>query len=65
MLDENEAIKDSRLLFKSLTVMALTIVGFMLHGALHLESSTIAISGAVILTLIFGITLEHILKDTK
>lgn len=51
-LDPAHAIKDWLLLKKSLTVLALTITGFMLHGALHLESATIALAGAVLLLLV-------------
>lgn len=42
-------IKDWLLLRRSLAVLALTMLGFMLHGMLHLESATIALSGAVML----------------
>ncbi|NLI91119.1 MAG: ArsB/NhaD family transporter [Peptococcaceae bacterium] len=65
LLNEKEAIKDPVLLKKSLTVLALTILGFMLHGELHFESSTMAITGAVILTLISGVSVEHILKEVE
>ncbi|MDD4600192.1 putative transporter [bioreactor metagenome] len=51
-LEPREAIKDWSLLKKSLAVLALTIVGFMLHGMLHLESATIALTGAILLMLI-------------
>ncbi|MFS0555497.1 SLC13 family permease [Brevibacillus sp. 179-C9.3 HS] len=59
-LNERDEITDSRLLKKSLTVMGLTIIGFMLHGALHLESATIALTGAFLLLLLTG---EHYLED--
>ncbi|TKI55867.1 ArsB/NhaD family transporter [Brevibacillus antibioticus] len=59
-LNERDEITDTRLLKKSLTVMALTILGFMLHGALHLESATIALTGAFLLLLLTG---EHYLED--
>ncbi len=51
-LDANRQIKDYSLLKKSLTVLALTILGFVLHQALHLESATIALGGASLLLLI-------------
>ncbi|WP_044639951.1 ArsB/NhaD family transporter [Risungbinella massiliensis] len=51
-LDEKEYIHDPVLLRKALTVLGLTIVGFMLHSILHLEASVIAIGGATILMLI-------------
>ncbi|MFD2371812.1 SLC13 family permease [Brevibacillus sp. GCM10020057] len=59
-LNERDEITDVVLLKKSLTVMALTIIGFMLHGALHLETATIALTGAFLLLLLTG---EHYLED--
>jgi len=59
-LNERDELTDPALLKKSLTVMALTIIGFMLHGALHLESATIALSGAFLLLLLTG---EHYLEE--
>lgn len=47
-----EEIKDYGLLKKSLLVLGLTILGFILHQMLHLESATIALSGAALLMLI-------------
>lgn len=46
------AIKDPVLLKKSLTVIAIVILGFVTHQYLHLESASIAISGAALLMLI-------------
>lgn len=51
-LNEQEAIKDTVLLRKSLIVLALTVVGFILHQYVHLESSVIALAGASLLLLI-------------
>lgn len=59
-LNERDEITDAVLLKKSLSVMALTIVGFMLHGALQLETATIALTGAFLLLLLTG---EHYLED--
>ena len=53
-MDEREAIKDPRLLKKSLVVLAITITGFVLHGMLHLEPATIALFGAGLLLLVSG-----------
>jgi Na+/H+ antiporter NhaD/arsenite permease-like protein len=64
-MNEYEAISDSRLLTKCLAVLALTTIGFVLHGTLHLESATIAISGAVVLLLISGLKPEKILKEVE
>lgn len=51
-LNEWEAIKDWTILRRSLMVLALTIIGFFLHQALHLESATIALAGAVLLMIV-------------
>ncbi|HET6380699.1 MAG TPA: ArsB/NhaD family transporter [candidate division Zixibacteria bacterium] len=51
-LDEREMIADPRLLRTSLAVLGLTLVGFLLHGALHLEPATIALAGAVLLMVV-------------
>ncbi|MDH4226355.1 MAG: ArsB/NhaD family transporter [Deltaproteobacteria bacterium] len=49
---EIEAIKNPKLLKKSLFVLGLTVTGFILHGVLHLEAATIALFGASLLMLI-------------
>lgn len=64
-MNEFEAIKDSKLLIKCLAVLSITIIGFVLHGTLHLESATIAISGAVVLLLISGLKPEKIFKEVE
>jgi len=52
--NERDELTDPALLKKSLTVLGLTILGFVLHGVLHLESATIALSGAFLLLLLTG-----------
>ena len=64
-LDENECIKDSVLLRKSMGVFILVVLGFLLHGALHFESSTIALTGAVILLFLSGMNSEEILMELE
>lgn len=64
-MNEYEAIKDTKLLVKCLVVLALTVAGFVLHGTLHLESATIAISGAVVLLFISGMKPEKIFKEVE
>lgn len=64
-LDESKVIKDSKLLKKSLTVLSLTILGFMLHGVLDYPSSTVAITGAVLLLLISRVSPEKAFKDVE
>jgi Na+/H+ antiporter NhaD/arsenite permease-like protein len=58
-MNENEAIKDPVLVKKSLAVLAVTMIGFVAHGALHLEPATIALFGAGLLLLVSGIKEPH------
>jgi len=55
-MNEKDFITDRPLLIKSLSVLGLTIIGFFLHQALHLESATVALAGAFLLLLLTG---EH------
>ena len=64
-MDEKKCIKDRSLLIKSLIVLSLTIIGFMLHSVLHYESATIAITGAVTLLFISNIRPEKILHEVE
>ena len=50
-LDENTQIRNLPLMKKCLFVLFITVVGFVFHSALGLESATIAISGACLLML--------------
>lgn len=61
-LNEREELKDPILLRKSLLVLALTVLGFVLHQYVHLESSVIALSGATLLLLITKEDPEHALQ---
>lgn len=47
-MNEWDAIRDWVILKRSLAALALTVLGFFLHQALHLESATIALAGAVL-----------------
>lgn len=51
-LDAKDYIKEWAILKKSLFVLGLTILGFLLHQALHLESATVALLGAAVLMLL-------------
>ena len=65
-MNEKHAIKDPVLLKKSLIVLAITIVGFVLHGVLHLQPATIALFGAGLLLLISGIkNPHHVLSEVE
>jgi len=59
-MDEKAMITDHKLLQKCLIVLGITITGFFLHQALHLESATIALAGAFLLLLLTGG--EHMLE---
>jgi Na+/H+ antiporter NhaD/arsenite permease-like protein len=50
-LDTEELISDPLLLRRSLVVLGLVMVGFLVHGQLHLEPATIALSGATLLVI--------------
>jgi Na+/H+ antiporter NhaD/arsenite permease-like protein len=53
-MDEKELITNPKLLRTCLAVLALTILGFFAHQALHLESATVALAGGFILLLFTG-----------
>jgi Na+/H+ antiporter NhaD/arsenite permease-like protein len=61
----SEHFADPRLLRLSLAVLAMTIVGFFLHGALHYEAGTIAIFGAVALLLLSQIDPHDVLAEVE
>lgn len=65
-MDESAMITDHKLLTKCLVVLGLTIVGFFLHQSLHLESATVALTGAFVLLLLTGEhMLEHALQSVE
>ncbi|HEX3029212.1 MAG TPA: ArsB/NhaD family transporter [Clostridia bacterium] len=64
-LDENSYLKDKALLIKSVIVIFVVIIGFLLHGVLHYESATIAMSGAALLLLISGMRPEKIFHEVE
>ena len=64
--DESKAIEDRSLLVKSLAVLGLVVLAFLLHGALDLEPSTIALAGAVVLLVISGEKeIDHIFAEIE
>ena len=64
-LDTSELIKDGTLLRKSLIVMAGVILGFLFHGALHIEPATIALAGATVLMLWGRIDTHNVLREIE
>ncbi|MFC4183444.1 ArsB/NhaD family transporter [Saccharococcus thermophilus] len=63
LMNVNDAdyIKDAKLLKKSVSILALTILGFVLHSVIHVDAAVIAMAGAVILMLIA--VPEHEIED--
>ncbi len=64
-MDETLAIKDRALLIKSLVVLGITIIGFLLHQSLGYESATVALFGASLLLFISKIDPEEILLEVE
>ena len=64
-MDEKEEIKDLVMLRKCLWIIGLTILGFVLHQYLHLESATIALAGASFLLLFTRDDPEHALAAVE
>jgi len=64
-LDARGAIRDRVLLRKSLIVLGAVILGFFLHGLLHLEAATIALFGAAVLMLYARSDVEEVLREVE
>lgn len=64
-MQEAEALTDPGLLKKGLVVLALTLVGFLLHGPLGYEPATIALLGAATLMWVGGQDPHEILREVE
>lgn len=64
-LEDRELITNHGLLRKSLVVMVGVVLGFLLHGALHLEPATIALVGATVLMLWSKSDPHQVLRDIE
>jgi Na+/H+ antiporter NhaD/arsenite permease-like protein len=64
-LDENEAIRDGRLLIKCALVMFAVFVGFVTHQQIHMEPSLVAMTGAGILIVVSGLGREFYLSSVE
>jgi Na+/H+ antiporter NhaD/arsenite permease-like protein len=51
-LNESEVLTDRGLLYKSLIILALVAIGFLLHGPLDYEPATVALAGATALIMV-------------
>ncbi len=63
--DEKMSIKDSKLLYKSILVLALVILGFAIHGFVDLEAATIAMTGACVLMIVGKTEAEEIFRKVE
>jgi Na+/H+ antiporter NhaD/arsenite permease-like protein len=64
-LSEREAIRDVPLLIKSLSVLTLVLVAFVLHSVIHLEPSIVALMGAGLLVLLTRLEPRKIFADVE
>ncbi|RME46902.1 MAG: hypothetical protein D6791_07110 [Chloroflexi bacterium] len=64
-LDTSGLITDPRLLRQALIVLGLVMIGFLLHGRLHIGTATVALTGATVLMLWTRRDPHHILRDVE
>ena len=64
-LEESEVLGDRRLLYLSLGILGLVILGFLLHGTLELEPATVALGGATALIIVGGIHPREALLEVE
>ncbi|MDH6547736.1 ArsB/NhaD family transporter [Streptomyces sp. SAI-041] len=64
-LEEREAIKNPRLLVQGLVVLALVVVGFVLHPVLHYEPSVVALLGAGLLIAVSSVETGEVLGEVE
>lgn len=64
-LDENKAIEDIPLLYKSIVVMILVVVGFMFHSQLGIESATVALTAAAVMLVIGRQNVDYIIGEVE
>ncbi len=64
-LDESEAITNRPLLYRSLGILSLVVLGFLLHGPLRVEPATVALAGATVLLVVGGIHPREALLEVE
>jgi Na+/H+ antiporter NhaD/arsenite permease-like protein len=52
--DESKSLQNKPLLIKCIAVLGLVVIGFLIHGVIGIEASTIALFGAALLLLLSG-----------
>ncbi|MCP3030429.1 ArsB/NhaD family transporter [Halobacillus sp. A1] len=65
--DANQHLVKDKLLYRSLSVLFLTIFGFMLHPFIHMDITTIAVSGALLLLFLTDkcIEVEQVFQEVE
>lgn len=64
-IDARGHIGNETLLRRSLIVLGITILGFVLHGVLHYEAGTVAMFGAILLLILTRVELHPILAEVE
>ena len=64
-MNPKDELKDKKLAIETLSVMVLTIVGFILHKSMHLESATVAMGGAALLLLVVRPDPKHVFRHVE
>ncbi|UGU30289.1 SLC13 family permease [Mycolicibacterium smegmatis] len=64
-LQERRAIKDMRLLVRSLIVLNIVIVGFALHSVFHVAPSIVALLGAGAMLLVTDVDINEVLPEVE
>ena len=64
-LDENKAIEDMPLLIKSVIMIVIVMIAFIVHGTLNIESSAIALTAAAIMLIIGKQDVEETVFDVE
>ena len=64
-LDEKKAIEDWPLLYKSVVMMILVVIGFIFHSQIGIESATIALTAAAIMLLLGRQNIDYIISEVE
>jgi Na+/H+ antiporter NhaD/arsenite permease-like protein len=64
-LDPTRDVRESRYVKRSIAVLVGTIVGFFLHGLLHVEPAVVALAGATVLLLVAADDVEDALERVE
>jgi Na+/H+ antiporter NhaD/arsenite permease-like protein len=64
-LEPSAAITDRPLMFRSLAVLGLTLVGFLFHSLIGVEAATIALLGATVLMIVGPLDPHESLRDIE